>query len=68
MAALSHWQLPIFRDLHLEESSVFGIRESNGELCFEMELVLDDVTNHRQLRRGSVPRWKGGSGGVARAS
>lgn len=42
MAALSHWQLPAFRDLRLEESSVFAIRESNAELCFEMELVLNE--------------------------
>lgn len=42
MAALSHWQLPAFRDLHLEESSVFSIRESDSEIGFEMEFVLNE--------------------------
>ena len=42
MAALSHWQLPAFRDLHLEESSVFAIRESSSEVCFEMEFVVGE--------------------------
>jgi hypothetical protein len=42
MSAVSHWQLPVFRELRLEESSIFGVREGPTELMFEMEFVLGE--------------------------
>lgn len=42
MAALSHWQLPAFRLLHLEESFVLAVHESPTEIRFDMELVVNE--------------------------
>lgn len=56
MAVLSHWQLPAFRGLHLEDSAVFAIRETPGELCFEMELVIGERHPSYRAPRGDDPR------------
>ncbi|MBK6694034.1 MAG: hypothetical protein IPG50_17785 [Myxococcales bacterium] len=40
MAVVSCWQLPVFRELRVEDSTVLAIRESPTELRFDMEFVL----------------------------
>lgn len=42
MAQVSHWQLPVFRELRLEDSFVLGVRESEAEVRFDMEFVLGE--------------------------
>jgi len=42
MAVVSHWQLPVFRELRLEDSFVLGVRESENEVRFDMEFSLGE--------------------------
>lgn len=42
MPAVSHWQLPVFKELRVEDSFVMAIRESPSEIHFDMEFVLSE--------------------------
>lgn len=55
MAVVAFWQLPVFREVRLEESYVLGVRESAGEIRFDMDLALGE-------RHASYRAPRGGSG------